>query len=345
MVSPRALPPGVVTFLMSDIVGSTRLWEHAPASMTDALRRHDEMIEAVVTARDGDFVRERGEGDSTFSVFRKATDGAAAALAAQAALAAEPWPSDCVITVRMALHTGEAELRGHEYYGRAVNRVARIKPLAGPGQILVSNVCAEIIADHLPPGTVLVALGLHRLLDMDRPESLFLLTTTEALAEAEGDRVDIPPVPDADEAPERTTDLVEGSAEVTTWELLVGADHDYFDTWDTNYEWRDVPERRIALTQTSVLIGRGAESDIDFSGRFDDENMSRRHAVLERQPGGRYAIIDQGSTNGTYVNSWTQAPIPTGIRTMLGAGDIVFVGNRTKLVLSRSGEPARSGEG
>ena len=340
--SDGPLPDGVVTWLLTDIVGSTRLWEQAKESMPRAIRRHDALMKSSVEANNGMVIREKGQGDSTFSVFRKATDGAAAALASQAGLGAEAWPEDCVITVRMALHTGEAELRDRDYEGQAPNRVSRILDLAGPGQILVSNACAEIIADHLPPGAVLVPLGLHRLLDMDRPESIYLLTTTEALADADRD---LEGLPDASGLAEPTGVASDESVDDPTWELVVAVDREYFDTFVTDHEWREVPDRRFGLTEPIVVIGRSSSSDIDFSGPFDDENMSRCHVLLERQPGGRYALIDQGSTNGTYVNSWMQPPIPKGVRTMLGDGDIVFIGNRTKLVLSRSGEPAPSGEG
>ena len=78
--SSHALPGGVVTFLMTDVVGSTRLWETVPAAMRSALARHDELMKIAVESHDGVLVHERGEGDSTFSVFRRVTDGAAAAL-------------------------------------------------------------------------------------------------------------------------------------------------------------------------------------------------------------------------------------------------------------------------
>ena len=109
------------------------------------------MIEAV-ESHSGILIRERGEGDSTFSVFLRATDAVAAAVAAQMALGAEPWPPECAIRVRMALHTAEGSLPDGDYYGRPVNRVAR-RAISEGGQILVSQLTAEMVMDHLPEGS------------------------------------------------------------------------------------------------------------------------------------------------------------------------------------------------
>src|SRR5919199_1153000 len=105
------LPTGTITFLFTDIEGSTRLWEQDAAAMRTALARHDALVEAIVAAHQGVVVRPRGEGDSRFAVFARATDAVAAAAALQQALYAEPWPTPTPLRVRMALHTGEADLR------------------------------------------------------------------------------------------------------------------------------------------------------------------------------------------------------------------------------------------
>jgi predicted ATPase/class 3 adenylate cyclase len=171
-----ALPTGTVTFLFTDVEGSTRLWEQHPDQMRAALARHDALIEALVEAHGGCVVRPRGEGDSRFAVFARATDAVAAAAAIQRALHAEPWPPETPLRVRLALHTGEADLRDGDYYGSAVNRCARLRAVAHGGQVLVSEVTAGLVRDTLPPGVLLRDLGKHRLSDLARPEHVHQLT-------------------------------------------------------------------------------------------------------------------------------------------------------------------------
>ena len=119
------LPSGTVTFLLTDVEGSTALWEQAAEPMRAALTRHDELFEAVVRDHDGVHIRPRGEGDSRFAVFASAPGAAAAALAVRRIFAAERWPTPRPIRVRIGVHTGEAELRDGDYYG-AVVEVARL---------------------------------------------------------------------------------------------------------------------------------------------------------------------------------------------------------------------------
>src|SRR5215831_17549030 len=108
-----ALPTGTVTFLFTDVEGSTRLWEEHPDAMRAALARHDAVVESLAEQHHGCVVRPRGEGDSRFCVFARATDAVAAALAIQRALQAEPWPDQLPLRVRMAVHTGEGSLTAH----------------------------------------------------------------------------------------------------------------------------------------------------------------------------------------------------------------------------------------
>src|SRR5881628_2571061 len=116
-----ALPQGTVTFLFTDVEGSTHLWERHPEQMRAALVRHDAIVEELTERHHGQVVRPRGEGDSRFCVFARATDALAAAAAMQVALHEEPWPTPVPVRVRMAVHTGEADLREGDYYGPAVN--------------------------------------------------------------------------------------------------------------------------------------------------------------------------------------------------------------------------------
>jgi class 3 adenylate cyclase len=124
------LPEGVVTFLLTDVEGSTPLWETHTAAMSVALARHEELITEVVTSHRGRLIKSRGEGDSTLSVFVRATDAVAAALVLQQALARETWPDDIALPTRAAVHSGEAELRKGDYYGQTLNRAARLRTLA-----------------------------------------------------------------------------------------------------------------------------------------------------------------------------------------------------------------------
>src|SRR6186997_2112826 len=109
------LPTGTVTFLFTDIEGSTTLWEQHRDAMRQALARHDALVEQIVAECAGHVVRPRGEGDSRFAVFARATDAVSAAAVLQQAMYAEPWPTPTPLKVRMAVHTGEADLRDGDY--------------------------------------------------------------------------------------------------------------------------------------------------------------------------------------------------------------------------------------
>ena len=110
-VSREELPTGTITFCMSDIEGSTRLWEHRGERMAEVIARHDALIAEIVADHGGSFVKAMGEGDSTTSVFQSASAAVRAAIAANLALQEEPWSDGLVIRARFVLHTGEAEWR------------------------------------------------------------------------------------------------------------------------------------------------------------------------------------------------------------------------------------------
>src|SRR5437867_12994259 len=170
-----ALPTGTVTFLFTDVEGSTWLWDEHPEAMRQALVQHDAIVEFLTEQHRGQVVRPRGEGDSRFCVFARATDGVAAAAAIQRALHAESWPTPTPVRVRMALHTGEADLREGDYYGAAVNRCARLRAIAHGGQVLLSQATEELVRQNLPEGAGLRGLGSHRLQDLAQPEHVFQL--------------------------------------------------------------------------------------------------------------------------------------------------------------------------
>jgi WD40 repeat protein/class 3 adenylate cyclase len=170
-----ALPTGVMTFCLSDIEGSTALWENDPAAMAEALVRHDEIIAAQVEARGGRFLKSMGEGDSTVSVFESAPQALDAAVAATHALREEQWPGGMRLAVRFGLHTGEAERRGADYFGPTLNLAARLRGQADGGQIFVSAAMAALVAQHLPADCELVDLGPHRLRGLRERERIHAL--------------------------------------------------------------------------------------------------------------------------------------------------------------------------
>jgi class 3 adenylate cyclase len=177
------LPSGTVTFLLSDVEGSTALWEDAPEAMRTALARHDALFEGAVVGHGGVHIRPRGEGDSRFAAFSSAPDAVASAIVIQRALASEPWPTPRPIAVRIGIHTGEAQLREGDYYGSAVNRCARLRGIGHGGQILVSETTASLVRDDLPADASLVDLGEHRLRDLTRTERVYQLLAGGLVAE------------------------------------------------------------------------------------------------------------------------------------------------------------------
>ncbi len=175
MAASPELPAGVVTFLLTDVEASTRMWQSSPAA-AEAMARQAAIIRTAVAENGGVLPADQGEGDSTLAAFGRPTDALGAALTAQRALIAEPWPDGAQVRVRMAIHTGEAPLRdGGNYGGTTVARTARLRALARGGQVLVSGATAEIAGDAIPAGAILVALDVVSLPDFDRPERVHQL--------------------------------------------------------------------------------------------------------------------------------------------------------------------------
>ncbi|HEX2989455.1 MAG TPA: adenylate/guanylate cyclase domain-containing protein, partial [Anaerolineales bacterium] len=145
-----SLPSGTVTFLFTDIEGSTQLWEKYPDEMRTALARHDAILREALASHHGHIIKTTGDG--IHAVFEKAIDAVQATLSLQRAISSCQFFSDpeVSLSVRMGLHTGEAELRGNDYYGQALNRAARIMSAAHGGQILLSGITTEVIRDQLP---------------------------------------------------------------------------------------------------------------------------------------------------------------------------------------------------
>jgi predicted ATPase/class 3 adenylate cyclase len=174
---PSALPSGTVAFLYTDVEGSTRLWEASADAARPAIARHEALLRETVAAHGG--VVYRTQGDGICAAFATASSAVAAALAGQRALATEAWQTPAPIRVRMGLHAGAVEIQGGDYAGPCLNRVARLLGIGHGGQVLASEVVAELARDDLPEGVALQDLGEHRLRDLVRPERVFQLLHPE----------------------------------------------------------------------------------------------------------------------------------------------------------------------
>jgi predicted ATPase/class 3 adenylate cyclase len=170
-------PTGTVTFLFTDIEGSTNLWEKDPEAMQASLARHDEILRRAIEERGG-FVF-KTVGDAFCCAFAAPTEALGAALEAQRGFLSSEWEQTGPLTVRMALHTGVVEEREGDYFGPPVNRVARLLSAAHGGQVLISAATHEMVRDRLPAGAILTDLGERHLKDLFRPERVFQLTAPE----------------------------------------------------------------------------------------------------------------------------------------------------------------------
>ena len=180
--NPIEPPTGTVTFLFTDVAGSTRLWQEHPTEMDAALARHDEIMRATIGAHRGYIFSTAG--DAFAASFARPGDAVDAAVEAQQGLAAEPWPSDAAILVRMGIHTGEAVERGGDYFGPTLNLGARIMSAGHGGQVLISAIMASVVA---PSKHVLTDLGEHDLRDIDGTQRVFQVV-------GEAMRTDFPPI-------------------------------------------------------------------------------------------------------------------------------------------------------
>jgi class 3 adenylate cyclase len=175
-----ALPRGMIAFLMTDVVGSTRLWQLDADVMDQALVALDAEVGGIVGGHGGVVITARGEGDSHFAVFERASCAVRSAVELQR----RRLPIAAGVSVRAAVHAGEATLRDGNYYGTAVNHAARLRSCAHGGQIICSRVIAEIAGDL--DAVTFRSLGIHRVRDLPRPIELFQV-------EAEGLTYEYPP--------------------------------------------------------------------------------------------------------------------------------------------------------
>jgi class 3 adenylate cyclase len=294
--------PTTVTFLFTDVAGSTALWERAPTAMREAMRRHDQLIEAAVSANGGEIVRPRGEGDSRFAVFAEPGRALAGALRIQASLGEEPWPTPEPIAVRLAVLTGTGELWEGDWYGSDVNRCARLRAIGRPGQILVSGAAAAR-AGQLPDGAELVDLGHHTLKDLTEPEHVFQLT-------GPGVQSDFPQLLSAD----RAAAALPSRAMVTSIASLV-AGSEIVRRPSADGAALVFDDGTRVLVGARCTLGRHEDNTVVV----DDAKASRHHALVRWTADGAL-LQDLGSTNGTFVNGSR-----VGDR-LLEPGDIVLIG-------------------
>lgn len=170
------VPSATLTFLLTDVEGSSRLWEADREATADAMARQQEIIREATVRNAGELPIEQGEGDSSVCVFGRASDAATCAVEIQRALAAQGWTTPTELRVRIAIHTGEATPEGDgTYRGAVLNRCARLRSIGHGGQILVSQATYELLVDGPPDGVVLRDLGTYRLRDLTRSERVWQL--------------------------------------------------------------------------------------------------------------------------------------------------------------------------
>jgi predicted ATPase/class 3 adenylate cyclase/Tfp pilus assembly protein PilF len=167
------LPSGTVTFLFTDIEGSTRLWDQHPEAMRVALAQHDTLLRAAIKQHNGYVFKT--VGDAFCAAFYTAPDALKAALDAQLALQQQPCNETGMLRVRMALHTGVAQERDGDYFGPTLNRVARLQAIGHGQQTLLSQITYQLVCDSLPDEVTLQDQGQHRLKDLLAPEHVWRL--------------------------------------------------------------------------------------------------------------------------------------------------------------------------
>jgi predicted ATPase/class 3 adenylate cyclase len=175
------LPTGAVTFVFTDIEGSTQRWEHHHAAMKDALVRHDVLMRDVIKRHNGYVFKT--VGDAFCAVFNTPAAAVAAALEIQRGLLGGDFKEIDGLPVRIGVHTGLADERAGDYFGPAVNRVARLTSIAHGSQILISAATRELVKEEIADDVTLLDLGAHRLKDLTNPEHVWQVTTANLPAE------------------------------------------------------------------------------------------------------------------------------------------------------------------
>jgi class 3 adenylate cyclase len=241
------VPAGVVTFVLTDVEGSTDLWETHPDAMVGVMMRHYELAADIAEAHDGRMPRSQGEGDSTLTAYSRASDAIDAVLHFQRAIRDEPWPDGIELRIRAGLHTGEAQVEHGDYFGATLSRAARVRGLARGGQTFCSQATAELVTDQLPDGVTLTDLGRVTLKGLQRAEEVY-----ELRAEDLADLAPAASLPTSEPARARLpfpTTLVTDSAFVDRREPIMAVTAQ----WDaTSDDWH----RRLVLVDGDPGIGK-----------------------------------------------------------------------------------------
>ncbi len=286
---PVPLPTGTVTFLFTDIEGSTQRWEQHRDAMAVAVKRHDELLRSIIEKHDGFIFKT--VGDAFCAAFARADDALAAAVECQRALGTVDFSEVDGLQVRMAIHCGSAHERDNDYSGPAVNRTGRLMSIGHGGQVLLSSIVQKLVGTNLPDGVVLLDLGLRRLKDLAEPEHVWQL-------EAPGLRSKFSPLNSLDEHPNnlplqltaligREQDIDEVKTFIETHRLLTitGAG--------------GVGKTRVALQAGADLVDRFADGVwfVDLAPISDPELVPSvaASALGLRQAGGR-SVIDSITT-------------------------------------------------
>jgi class 3 adenylate cyclase len=213
---PSNAPSGTITFVFTDIEGSTRRWDSDRRAMEAAVRTHDALVRTAIAGNGGHVFKTIG--DAFCAAFSKPEDAVAAMFQAQRALAVQDFSSVDGLRVRVAIHTGTADERDDDYFGPTVNRVARLLSVTHGGQVLLSGVTGDLVRGALPDGATLHGLGRHRLKDLSHPENVYQLAGPGLTAE-------FPPLPTLgnyrNNLPVQTTSFVGREAEVGEIEALI----------------------------------------------------------------------------------------------------------------------------
>lgn len=171
-----SLPTGVLTFCLTDIVGSTSKWESRPGDMARSLAVHDDIVGAAAERHGGRFLEAQGEGDSTVTMYPSPLSAVRAAVDVVNDLGATAWPGELPLEIRVGVHTGQTDRRRADYVGATLNMAARLRGQGEAGEVILSNLTAGLVADHLPDGVDLVPLGPHKLRGLREPEEIFALS-------------------------------------------------------------------------------------------------------------------------------------------------------------------------
>ena len=286
----RGPPTGTVTFLFTDIEGSTSMWETHPQQMQAALARHDEILRSNIEANGGYVFKT--VGDAYCAAFATAKQALEATLMAQRTLFAEPWDENATLRVRMALHTGATEERDGDYFGPPVNRVARLLSAGHGGQILLSAVTYGLVRDNLEPEVELQDLGEHRLKDLRYTERIFQLV-------APGLPSDFPSLRTLDTRSDERYSLTKliGSGEMA--EVYLAQDQELdrnvaFKVLRNQYSDERFVERFKREARNAALLSHPNIVQIYDQGETED---GAYYIVMERVPGGnlKERILREGS--------------------------------------------------